>query len=75
MSTFPTTEPPPAAVTEALARLELAGLAVVLAWRPAFGGSWSTAFANPLLPPDEWESEMVDCMRAKVGAELLKRKP
>jgi len=63
--------PLPPAVVEAIERLEAAGLAIVLAWRPCLGGSWSTAFANPILAGDEWEPTIRAAMAAKVAAELL----
>lgn len=71
MSVNPTLEQIPPAVAEAIERLEQAGLAVVIAWRPALGGKWQTAFANALLRDDEWEPQMIDAMAAKVAAELL----
>jgi hypothetical protein len=59
------------AVAEAIERLEAAGLAIVLAWRPCLGGSWSTAFANPILAGDEWADDIRRSMAARVAAELL----
>lgn len=74
MSVYPSSEPMPDAVREAVYRLEQAGLACVLAWRPALGGPWQTAFANALLRDDEWEPQMVSAMAARVAAELSNRR-